>query len=167
MGSAPDILHANVYEAGVRRCSSAPDGPRPVVVTEHASDFVRRRLPAVAGAEGRRFAFSRAAARAAVSRTLQSAIDATASGRASQVSPTWWIRTFSGLEPNREARDGPVASSDGGIPVADQMASTICSAPWRCLSAEHPALLAPGLQVQAGPDGMAQRLATVYRRRRA
>jgi glycosyltransferase involved in cell wall biosynthesis len=73
-GFRPDILHANVYEAGVPAVLIGRQTGAPVVISEHASDFVRRRLPPWQ-VQKARFAFSRAARVLPVSRTLQSAIE--------------------------------------------------------------------------------------------
>jgi glycosyltransferase involved in cell wall biosynthesis len=72
-GFKPDILHANVYESGVPAVLIGRQTGTPVVISEHASDFVRRRLPPWQ-VQKARFAFARAARVLPVSRTLQDAI---------------------------------------------------------------------------------------------
>jgi glycosyltransferase involved in cell wall biosynthesis len=74
-GFRPDLLHANIYETGVPAVLIGRQTKTPVVITEHASDFVRRRLPAWQ-VQKARFAFGRADRVLPVSRTLQQAIAA-------------------------------------------------------------------------------------------
>jgi glycosyltransferase involved in cell wall biosynthesis len=73
-GFRPDILHANIYESGVPAVLIGRQTGAPVVVTEHASDFVRRRLPPWQ-VQKARFVFSRAARVLPVSNTLRDAIE--------------------------------------------------------------------------------------------
>ncbi len=73
-GFRPDILHANIYESGVPAVLIGRQIGAPVVISEHASDFVRRRLPPWQ-VQKARFAFARAARVLPVSHALQGAIE--------------------------------------------------------------------------------------------
>jgi glycosyltransferase involved in cell wall biosynthesis len=73
-GFRPDILHAHIYEAGVAAALLGWWWRLPVVISEHSSDFPRRRLPLWQVAKAR-FAFGRAARVLPVSQALQNGIE--------------------------------------------------------------------------------------------
>lgn len=74
-GFRPDVIHGHVYSAGVPAVIVGRLFGRPVVITEHLTDFTRRTLSP--GARKRaRFAFSRAARVLPVCRSLEQGITA-------------------------------------------------------------------------------------------
>jgi glycosyltransferase involved in cell wall biosynthesis len=72
-GFRPDLIHAHIYEAGVPAVWLSRRECIPTVITEHSSDFPRRRLPPWQIWKAR-FAFRRADRVLPVSRMLQQAI---------------------------------------------------------------------------------------------
>jgi len=73
-GFHPDIIHAHIYETGVPAVLIGRRQRIPVVITEHDSDFPRRRLPALQVLKAR-FALQRADRVLPVSRALQNGIE--------------------------------------------------------------------------------------------
>lgn len=73
-GWQPDILHAHIYEAGVAAAILGWWWRLPVVISEHSSDFPRRRLPRWQLWKAR-FAFGRADWVLPVSQALQKGIE--------------------------------------------------------------------------------------------
>lgn len=73
-GFRPDILHAHIYEAGVPAVILGRWWRLPVVITEHSSDFPRRRLPPLQVWKAR-LAFAAAIWVLPVSQALQDGIE--------------------------------------------------------------------------------------------
>jgi len=73
-GFRPDVLHAHIYEAGVVAVILGWWWRLPVVISEHSSDFPRRRLPRWQVWKAR-FAFGRATRVLPVSQALQNGIE--------------------------------------------------------------------------------------------
>ena len=72
-GFAPDLIHAHIYEAGWAAALIGKKRGLPVVITEHNSDFPRRRLPWLQ-VQKARYAFCHADRILPVSLALQQAI---------------------------------------------------------------------------------------------
>ena len=73
-GFEPDIIHAHIYEAGVPAVLFGRRRRIPVIITEHSSDFPRRRLPPLQVLKAR-FAFARAERVLPVSQALKRSIE--------------------------------------------------------------------------------------------
>jgi glycosyltransferase involved in cell wall biosynthesis len=73
-GFEPDIIHAHIYEAGVPSVLFGRRRRIPVIITEHSSDFPRRRLPPLQVLKAR-FAFSQAERVLPVSQALRHGIE--------------------------------------------------------------------------------------------
>ncbi|MBW3609114.1 MAG: glycosyltransferase [Actinobacteria bacterium] len=107
-GRAPDVLHAHVFSAGLAALALAR-GRRPVVVSEHHSDFIEGKVQGRA-ARVARVVFRRAARVCPVSEYLRRHLEAfEPRGRYEVVPNVVEVEAFSAPRPRRQRRPGEPA----------------------------------------------------------